>query len=66
VVLSRRLFLSSFAGAGACFAADQGQTFPTEIKRYTDQATDFVVFRMTDPAHQCWLPSGYGRVISRR
>jgi len=66
VVLSRRLFLSSLAGAGACFAADQGQTFPAETKRYTDQATDFVVFRLTDPAHQSWLPSGYGRVISRR
>ena len=66
LVLSRRLFLSSFAGAGACFAADQGQTYPTETKRYTDQATDFLVYRLTDPAHQSWLPSGYGRVISRR
>jgi oligogalacturonide lyase len=66
LVLSRRLFLSSFAGAGVCIAADQGVTFPSEIKRYTDQATDFVVFRLTDPAHQSWLPSGYGRVISKR
>jgi oligogalacturonide lyase len=66
LVLSRRLFLSSFAGAGVCFAADQGQTFPSETKRYTDQATDFPVFRLTDPAHQSWLPSGYGRVLSRR
>ena len=66
LVLSRRLFLSSFAGASACFAADQGQVFPTETKRYTDQATDFFVYRLTDPAHKSWLPSGYGRVISRR
>ena len=66
LVLSRRLFLSSFATAGVCLAADQGQTFPGEIKRYTDQATDFPVYRLTDPAHQSWLPSGYGRVISKR
>src|SRR5260370_608556 len=66
LVLSRRLFLSSFAGASACFAADQGQTFPTETKRHADQAADFLVYRVTDPAHQSWLPSGYGRVISRR
>src|SRR5258708_36129460 len=64
LVLSRRLFLSSFAGASACFAADQGQVFPTETKRDTDQATDFFVYRLTDPAPKSWLPSGYGMVIS--
>src|SRR5258708_25429711 len=66
LVLSRRLFLSSFAGASACFAADQGQTFPSETKRYADQATDFFVYRVTYPPHPSWLPSGYGRVLSRR
>jgi oligogalacturonide lyase len=66
LVLNRRLFLGSFAAAGACLAADQGQVFPSEIKRYADQATDFPVFRLTDPAHQSWLASGNGRAISKR
>jgi oligogalacturonide lyase len=64
--LSRRVFLSSIAASGACLATDKGQTLPSEIKRYADAATEFTVYRLTDPAHQSWLPACYGRTISRR
>ena len=66
MTLTRRLFVSSLAGAGAyLLAAEKGQLFPSEVKRYADEATEFNVFRLTDPAHQSWLPAGYGRSVSR-
>jgi len=58
--------LSSIAASGACLATDKGQTLPSEIKRYADGATDFTVYRLTDPGHQSWLPACYGRAVSRR
>lgn len=54
------------AGAGACAQVAQGQTLPTEVKRYADPATEFFVYRLTDPAHQSWLPASYQNVVSRR
>jgi oligogalacturonide lyase len=54
------------AGAGACARVAQGQTFPTEVKRYADPATEFFVYRLTDPAHQSWLPASYQNAVSRR
>jgi oligogalacturonide lyase len=55
------------AGAGG-FAAGvaEGQILPSEIKRYPDPATEFDVFRLTDPAHQSWLAGYYERSVSRR
>ena len=47
-------------------AADKGQIYPSEAKRYADEATENVVVRLTDPAHQSWLPAYYGRAISRK
>ncbi len=64
--LSRRLFVASLAGAGACVAADQGPAYPSEAKRYADEATENIVIRLTDPAHQSWLPACYCRPISRK
>ena len=63
---TRRHFVASLAGAGACLAADSGQTYPSEAKRYLDEATENAVVRLTDPAHQSWLPAGYCRPISRK
>lgn len=40
--------------------------FPSEVRRYSDSATDFEVLRLTDPAHQSWLPAFYERSVSRR
>jgi oligogalacturonide lyase len=64
--LSRRTFVASIAGAGACLAADKNQAYPSEAKRYADEATENPVIRLTDPAHQSWLPAYYGRPISRK
>jgi oligogalacturonide lyase len=64
--LSRRLFVASIASASACLGADKGQIYPSEAKRYADEATENYVVRLTDPAHQSWLPAYYGRAISRR
>jgi oligogalacturonide lyase len=61
---SRRTFLVSLAGA--CAGASIAQTLPSEVKRYKDSATEFDVFRLTDPAHQSWLPASYERAVSRR
>jgi oligogalacturonide lyase len=63
---SRRGFLSSVAAAGLSLATDRGQVFPSEIRRYADAATDFDAFRLTDPAHQSWLPACYERAVSHR
>jgi oligogalacturonide lyase len=54
------------AGAAGCIAAANGQILPSEIKRYPDPATELDVYRMTDPAHQSWLPASYQRAVSRR
>lgn len=64
--LSRRIFIASLAGASACLAADKGLVYPSEIHRYADEATENIVFRLTDPAHGSWLPAAYNRPISRK
>jgi oligogalacturonide lyase len=66
LTLNRRLFVASLAGASACLAADKGQAYPSEAKRYADEATENYVVRLTDPAHQSWLPACYNRAISRK
>jgi oligogalacturonide lyase len=66
LTLTRRLFVASLAGASACLAAEKGQAYPSEAKRFADEATENYVVRLTDPAHQSWLPAGYSRAISRK
>lgn len=60
------MFLASIAGASTCLAADKGLVYPSEIHRYADEATENIVFRLTDPAHASWLPAPYNRPISRK
>lgn len=66
MTLTRRLFVASLAGAGVCRAADKGTAYPSEAKRYIDEATESYVIRLTDPSHQSWLPACYCRAISRK
>jgi oligogalacturonide lyase len=47
-------------------AADKPQAYPSEAKRYADEATENYVVRLTDPSHQCWLPASYCRPISHK
>jgi oligogalacturonide lyase len=64
--MTRRLFVASLAGAGTCLAAEKGQAYPSEAKRFADEATENYVVRLTDPSHQSWLPASYSRAISRK
>lgn len=66
MTLTRRSFVASVAGTAACLASDKTQTYPSEIRRYADEATENFVFRLTDPAHQSCLPAAYNRPISRK
>jgi oligogalacturonide lyase len=64
LALKRRAFLWSLAGAPFCLA-DKGEVLPSETKRYKDAATEFDVYRLTDPAHESRLPAYYGRALPR-
>jgi oligogalacturonide lyase len=66
VFSSRRAFLVSMAGAAGYVTAAKGQVLPSESRRYKDAATEFDVYRLTDAAHQSWLPASYERAVSRR
>src|SRR5262249_45119173 len=55
--------------AAAAFAAEingKGHVFPSSVVRYADQATEFSVARLTDPAHSSFLPAFYNRAVARR
>ena len=66
MIFTRRFFVSSLASGGAyLLGAEKGQVFPSEVKRYTDEATEFKIVRLTDPGHQSWLAAPYSRSISR-
>ena len=66
MILTRRIFVASLASAGACLASDKGQAYPSEAKRYADEATENYVVRLTGPAHHSWLPAPYCQPISRK
>jgi oligogalacturonide lyase len=36
------------------------------MQRYADPATEFQVFRLTNPANESWMPAYYNRAASRR
>ena len=66
MTLSRRTFVGVLAGAGACLGAEHNVVFPSEAKRFVDEATENVLMRLSDPAHNCWLPGLGSRAISRK
>lgn len=67
--LSRRSFLVSGMVAPRALAADskgeKGSTFESEWMPYSDAATEFQVYRLTDPSYTSTLPATYNRVITR-
>jgi oligogalacturonide lyase len=63
---TRRGFVASFAAVGACLAAEKPGAYPPEVKRYSDEATENIVFRLTDPEHQSLLPAAYNRAVSKK
>jgi oligogalacturonide lyase len=66
VLSSRRTFLVSIAGAAGYISDAKSQVLPSETRRYPDAATEFDVYRLTNPAHQSWLPASYERAVSRK
>jgi len=46
-------------------AGQKGEVFEREWMPYADPATEFQVYRLTDPAYTSTLPGTYNRVISR-
>lgn len=48
------------------WGSDKGLLFPSEMERYADPATEFPLFRLTNPAHESWLPASYNHALSRR
>jgi oligogalacturonide lyase len=46
--------------------AQSRHLFPAERVKYPDPATEFDVFRLTDPRHASLLPPSHGRIFSRR
>ena len=62
---TRRAFLVSGLAPWA-LAEQKGVLLPSAWHRYADPATELEVLRLTDPAHSCWLPAYYNRVLARR
>jgi dipeptidyl aminopeptidase/acylaminoacyl peptidase len=36
------------------------------MERYADPATEFPLFRLTNPSHESWMPAYYNHAVSRR
>src|SRR5271169_1245207 len=63
---TRRAFLATLASSALDAELDKGKNFPPEWKRYSDPATEFDVYRLTNPAFSSYLPAYYNRAISKR
>jgi len=63
---TRRTFLATFAASALHGQTEKGKNFASEWKRYSDPATEFEVYRLTDPTHSSQLPAHYNRALSRR
>lgn len=63
---TRRAFLLTGLAASRAFAEQQGAVFPSDWKRYPDPATEFTVYRLTDPAYTSSLPAYYQHALARR
>jgi oligogalacturonide lyase len=63
--LSRRsLLVSGWAAARLLAAGAKGTAFPSQASRYSDPATEFDVYRLTDPSYSSVLPAHYNRFIA--
>ncbi len=64
--LTRRHLIGYLASFGGLPGAERRRSLPSESFRYLDPATEFVVERLTDPAHASLLPSPLVPFIGRR
>jgi len=67
-MLTRRTLLSLASAAFPAFAQSKGRgaSYPSEAKRYNDPLTEFLVLRLTDPAHSAVLPAPCGRAVAHK
>jgi oligogalacturonide lyase len=65
---SRRSFVILAAGIGgaAQTPTNRPEWLPSEWRRYVDGATEFLVVRLTDPAHNSYLTAPWNRGVSGR
>ncbi|MCU1276423.1 MAG: domain protein beta Propeller [Bryobacterales bacterium] len=63
---TRRTFLATLATSALHGQTEKGKIFPSEWKRYSDPATEFEVYRLTNPTYSSQLPAYYNRTFSRR
>lgn len=66
MALSRRACLYALLPASLLADFDRRKVFPSEWRRFADPATEFEVFRLTDPASASVLPPNNNRAIGRR
>src|SRR5690348_9009826 len=64
-VSRRSLLLSGLALAHLHAEGAKGATYSSQLQRYSDPLTEFVVYRLTDPAASSALPAYYNRAIAR-
>lgn len=62
---TRRAFVAALATTTLQAELEKGRNFPSEWKKYPDPATEFDVYRLTDPAFSSHLPAHYNRALSR-
>jgi len=67
---SRRWFVTtlaagSLAGPSLAESPAKGRLFPSAIERYPDPATEFNVFRLTDPQFTSYLPAPSSRTMTQ-
>lgn len=60
--LSRRAFGTLLSGAA--FGARKGEVLPADGTRFPDPATEFPIYRLTNPQYSSFLPSPPRRVLS--
>lgn len=64
---TRRSFVASALAAPVSAAEkEKGRTFASEWRRFADPATEFEVYRLTEPDYSSTMPAYYGRFLSRR
>jgi oligogalacturonate lyase-like protein len=63
---TRRSFLTTLATSALHGQSEKSKSFPPEWRRYSDPATEFEVYRLTDPAHSSQLTAYYNRTLAHR
>ena len=64
-ITRRSLLISAWPAARLLAAGAKGEAFPSQASRYQDAATEFDVFRLTDPSYTSVMPAYYNRFIAR-